>query len=225
MTLEMPKPRTALTSEQIEDRIEEHQSMNCYDKNGLTAGIGVLQKVQDFAAQAAEPHDPQPDNPQHLSLKQIGTDLPEGFTYELLWDGKPVAPPEETPGVMASIMQDLGVIPEDYLVPAGPGAYSKESPTVKLDPNDVWKGTYHEEGALLYKGWDFTRRHYRKNWCVLRERDVHPQYSNFISATLTKHSGLLKSLRRTFEALRGQDKLLKKQAHGAGVDIYRRLTT
>ena len=37
--------------------------------------------------------------------------------------------------------------------------------------------------------------------------------------TLEKYRGLASSLRRTFEALRGEDKLLKKQPYGENVDI------
>jgi nitric oxide reductase NorD protein len=195
------------------------------DKHSFRVAIAKLRdELANKAPHTSETHptaslDTQQVNQPHLSLRRIDADRPDGFTYEFLWDGRPVTPPEEARGVMASIMQDLGVIPEDYLVPAGPGAYSTESTSDKLDPNDVWKGTYHEEGALLYNEWDFARRHYRKNWCVLRERDVHPQHSHFVSTTLIKYSGLVKSLRRTFEILRGQDKLLKKQNHGEDVDI------
>jgi nitric oxide reductase NorD protein len=146
-------------------------------------------------------------------------DPAEGFTQEIYFEDKPISPPDALRGVMASIIQDLGEIPDDYLMPAGQGSYAPEWQAQAPDPNDVWKGTYHEEGALLYNEWDCARRHYRKNWCVLRERDVHPQTTAFISHTLFKYRGLVKSLRRSFEALRGEQKLQKKQPHGDDVDI------
>ncbi len=37
--------------------------------------------------------------------------------------------------------------------------------------------------------------------------------------TLVKYRGLVAALRRTFEALRGEDKLLKKQPYGENIDI------
>jgi len=121
---------------------------------------------------------------------------------------------------MDSIIQDLGEIPDDYLVAAGDGGYRMQNDAkTERDPNDVWKGTYHEDGAFLYNEWDHERQHYRKNWCVLRELDVHPQSPDFVAHTLNKYSGLVKVLRRTFEALRGEDKLLKKQPYGDDVDI------
>jgi nitric oxide reductase NorD protein len=54
---------------------------------------------------------------------------------------------------------------------------------------------------------------------VLRERDAHPQWNTFVDRTLHRHNGLVKSIRRTFEALRGEEKLLKKQPDGEDIDI------
>jgi nitric oxide reductase NorD protein len=142
-----------------------------------------------------------------------------GLSFELRLDGQPIAPPDDVQALMASIIQDLGEIPPDYLVPAGNGPYSLGQESQELRPEDVWKGTYHEEGAILYNEWDFKRGHYRKNWCVLRELDVHPQQDDFATHTLAKYSGLIKHLRRTFEVLRGEDKLLKRQTYGDDIDI------
>ena len=145
---------------------------------------------------------------------------PEGFRLELTVDGQLVPPPDEVQALMTSIMLDLGEIPEEYLVPAGPGEYDlsrfeQQTPS----PDDVWSGTYHEEGAFLYNEWDHRRRHYRKNWCVMREHAVESDDIGFYRRTLKKHRGLVKSLRRTFEMLRGEDRLLKRQRFGEDVDI------
>jgi len=145
--------------------------------------------------------------------------LPEGFTFRLELDGQPLEPPDEVRGLMASIVQDLGEIPEEYLVPAGPGEYDAEARPPERDPRDVWKGMYHEEGACLYDEWDHRRGHYRKRWCVLRELDVHPVRDGFVERTLRRHRGLVASLRRTFEVLRGEDRLLRRQPEGEEVDI------
>jgi nitric oxide reductase NorD protein len=145
---------------------------------------------------------------------------PEGFRMELTVNGQLVAPPDEVQALMTSIMLDLGEIPEEYLVPAGPGEYDlSRYEQQTLNPEDVWSGTYHEEGAFLYNEWDHRRRHYRKNWCVMREHDVEPDDTGFYRRTLAKHRGLVKSLRRTFEMLRGEDRLLKRQRFGEDVDI------
>jgi len=154
-----------------------------------------------------------------FELRQVDADEhPGGFVYEMELDGKPVAPPDHVRGTMASIFQDLGRIPEDYLYAAGEGAYSAAALAAQ-SAEDVWKGTYHEEGAFLYNEWDYERQNYRKNWAVLRELEISPADDTFVSDTLVKYRGLAAHLRRTFEALRGEDKLLKKQPYGDNVDI------
>ncbi|NOZ36634.1 MAG: VWA domain-containing protein, partial [Gammaproteobacteria bacterium] len=104
--------------------------------------------------------------------------------------------------------------------PAGPGEYDPalfEEP--EEDPDAVWKGTYHEKGASLYNEWDYQRQHYRKNWCAVREKTVSPVYDDFVAQTLNKHRGLIKHLRKTFEALRDENRLLKRQSDGDDIDI------
>jgi nitric oxide reductase NorD protein len=94
-------------------------------------------------------------------------------------------PPDNVKSVMDSIIQDIGLIPEEYLIPAGAGGYKiLDDHTAERDPHDVWKGVYHEEGAFFYDEWDCHCQHYRKNWCVLRELDVLPQAESFVIKTL-----------------------------------------
>ncbi|MGB5278331.1 MAG: nitric oxide reductase activation protein [Gammaproteobacteria bacterium] len=140
-------------------------------------------------------------------------------TVQLEFEGSLVAPPQHVKELISSIIVDFGDIPPEYLVAAGPGEYDLTVSDRTMSPNDVWKGTYHEEGAQLYNEWNFKRQHYHKNWCVLREVEVEPVYDRFVEDTLDKYSRLLKSLRNSFEYLRGEDKLLKKQPHGDDIDI------
>ncbi|MCO6413787.1 MAG: hypothetical protein J5I92_13695 [Thiogranum sp.] len=186
--------------------------------------IGLLKMHNDLQrAQEQEPEE-QPDTPQveanaAFTLREVESqETPEGFSYEIELDGRPLPAPDNVKGTMMSILQDLGHIPEDYLEAAGEGAYFAGD-TGERSAEDVWKGTYHEEGAFLYNEWDYERQNYRKNWSVLRELDVHPSYDHFVDHTLYKYRGLAMELRRTFEALRGEDKLLKKQPYGDDIDI------
>ncbi len=190
------------------------------DKNAFRTALAKLADERKPAPEQEDATAEAPEEPGFSAQSVPDPDMPDGFTFELQLDGQPVAPPDDVQSVMDSIIQDLGEIPDDYLVAAGDGGYRMESDAkTERDPTDVWKGTYHEDGAFLYNEWDHERKHYRKNWCVLRELDVHPQSPEFVAQTLNKYSGLVKVLRRTFEALRGEDKLLKKQPHGDDVDI------
>jgi nitric oxide reductase NorD protein len=156
--------------------------------------------------------------PKRFDLEQIpDPDRPGHLRLSLTFDGRPVQPPAPVRALMDSIVQDLGQIPEDYLVAAGAGGYRQSAEEKR--PEDVWKGTYHEEGAFLYNEWDHRRGHYRKHWCVLRELDVPPVSEPFVAQTLAKYRGELPALRRTFEALRGENRLLKKQINGDDVDF------
>ncbi|MCP4289145.1 MAG: VWA domain-containing protein [Gammaproteobacteria bacterium] len=139
---------------------------------------------------------------------------------EILLNDKPMPLPEEVSELMSSIILDLGEIPDDYLEPAGPGEYDpllsqNEAPV----SDDVWSGSYHEEGAFLYQEWDFKRQHYRKDWCAAREKSVEPVYDGFADQTLEKYSGLVKQLRKTFEAMRDENRLLKRQTQGDDIDL------
>ncbi|MET0066801.1 MAG: nitric oxide reductase activation protein [Candidatus Thiodiazotropha sp.] len=144
----------------------------------------------------------------------------EEMQFELQLDGKSVPVPEDIKGIMTSIVLDLGDIPNDYLVPAGSGEYDYRDLEEKtLNAEEVWSGTYHEDGAFLYPEWDYRRKHYRKSWCVVREMTIKTAEDDFVDQTRRKYQRLLSSLRKTFEAMRDEDRLLKRQVFGDGVDI------
>ncbi len=153
-----------------------------------------------------------------LALAEDARDELTGL--ELTLDGLPIAPPDDVRQLLTSIQLDLGEIPPEYLVAAGdgeydPGLYQER----QKDPDEVWKGTYHEEGATLLPEWDFGRQHYRKNWCAMREKDVTPVRDSFVREALDRHSGVVARLKRTFEAMRDENRLLKRQQYGDEVDI------
>lgn len=151
------------------------------------------------------------------SADSEGNELPQ---MDITLDDIPIAPPAGINQLLTSIFLDLGEIPDEYLVAAGPGEYDPSLYEEKVQDSDaVWQGTYHEEGATFYPEWDFGRQLYRKNWCVMREKDVPPVHDNFAFHTLQKYSGLIKHLRRTFEAMRDENRMIKREISGDDVDI------
>ena len=149
--------------------------------------------------------------------RQPDPDQPAGFRFQLLLDGKPLAPPEGVISLMESILQDQGEIPPEYLVAAGPGLYKRGlDQDTELDRGGVDAGT---AGVFRYDEWDYKRQHHRKGWCQLREYPIQRVDPDFHRATLAKYGGLVKSIRRTFEVLRGEDRLLRRQPQGEDVDI------
>jgi nitric oxide reductase NorD protein len=173
-------------------------------------------------AQELEKHTVDRQNPApQFDIKQSGdsegNELPQ---MDITLDDIPIAPPAGINQLLTSIFLDLGEIPDEYLVAAGPGEYDPSLYEEKQhDADAVWQGTYHEEGATFYPEWDFGRQLYRKNWCVMREKDVPPVADNFAERTVQKYSGLVKHLRRTFEAMRDENKLVKREISGDDIDI------
>lgn len=160
------------------------------------------------------PAEPALDQPE-FELKQH-----EGEGWELTLDGQPLAPPEEVKALLTSIQLDWGEVPPEMLVPAGPSEFDPALYKQEAKDSDaVWTGTYHEDGAFLYHEWDYARQHYRKNWCVLRELAIPAADPAYVETVLAKYQGMVKHLRRTFEVMRDENRLLKRQVQGDDVDI------
>ncbi len=196
------------------------------ERSELAAALAqILHEHQPPAANSAtQEHGPATPAPARFHI-ETGVAAPSDGAreFKLTLDGTPIAPSDHVVQLIASILQDLGDIPDEYLHAADDGAYdenaSENAKPAESDPAEAWEGVYHENGAHLYNEWDHKRRHYRKNWCVLRELDVHPVAGSFVEDTLAKYRPLIAQLKRTFEMLRGEDKLLKRQAVGDDIDF------
>jgi len=125
-----------------------------------------------------------------------------------------ISPPDDIKKIMDSIIQDFGEIPEDYLEPSGDGGYNSD-PGEEESQNSYENHDYE----FSYNEWDHARKKYRKDWCKLNEKTIDGIDNDFIKETLNKHRGLLKNLNRTFEALRQDEKRLKKQNYGDDIDL------
>ena len=140
------------------------------------------------------------------------------FDVEIRLDGMPMAPPDHIAQLLDSILQDLGEIPDDYLHAAGSSSNQTRT-TGDESPDDGKTIADDDSGAHLYNEWDHKRRHYRKDWCVLRELDVTPVDNGFVEDTLTRYRPQVAQLKRTFEMLRDEDRLLKRQSTGDDIDF------
>lgn len=141
-------------------------------------------------------------------------------TPPLAINGETVALPAELQSVIASIIQDEGEIPPDYLqLPAGSegqvqGELKDRKVIATAAGGDSIKNQY-----FFYPEWDYQQQRYYDNWCILQEVAVPLDSEQFVIATLARYQGLLKTLRRTFEKLRGGYKVLKKQPYGDDIDL------
>lgn len=187
------------------------------EKEKARLRIKLAELLEEHAAsQNAEAAAP----PEKAEFEVTPRDENGALDFEITLDGAPLAPPDDVRQLLTSVYLDFGDIPPEYLVPAGEGEYD---PTLVFDqpedPDAVWHGTYHEKGAELYPEWDHGRQHYRKNWCVMREKSVTPVYDDFVRNTLDHHAGLVRHLRRKFEALRDENRFEKRQTQGDEIDL------
>ena len=135
-------------------------------------------------------------------------------TYMLRINGEAVTPSPELQRLIDSIVQDLGSVPEDYLaLPACADGGAAESDT-KSSADDG-----REIRTYFYNEWDCRRRHYRKNWCVVRELEIDTDDPAFVERTLARYAPRIAELKRTFELMRGEERLLKRQPDGDGIDL------
>ncbi|MBD3811420.1 MAG: VWA domain-containing protein [Betaproteobacteria bacterium] len=187
------------------------------DKEKARLRIKLAELLEEHTA--AQP-DPQSAAETPPELNVTPRDENGLLDFEITLDDAPIAPPDGVKQLLTSVYLDFGEIPPDYLTPAGDGEYD---PNLVFDqpedPDAVWHGTYHEKGAELYPEWDHGRQHYRKNWCVMREKTVTPAYDDFYRDTLGKHAGVVKHLRRKFEALRDENRIEKRQVQGDEIDL------
>ena len=188
------------------------------EKERVRFKVHLAKLLEEIKQQKPEEQDPSqhkfaadyPDQQQHTGE----------ITVDLTLDDMPVPLPDQVRNLMTSIIVDFGEIPDEYLEAAGPGEYDPSLlEDEKEDPDAVWQGTYHEEGAFLYSEWDCRRMHYRKNWCAVREKTITPVFDSFADDTLDKYHGLIKHLRKIFEAMRDEDRVLNRQPYGDGIDI------
>ena len=197
-----------LLAERVEQAMRERMTREKDEfRHALARLADETQGRETMGTTAREPH--------QLELtRRDDVNAPNGFRFVLNRDGHPIAPPAALRSLMDSILQDVGNIPDEYLV-----ATDDDRKAASKRPDDAGTGTCPEDGAFLYNEWDHRRRHYRKQWCTLREIDVPPLTDPFVARTRDKYAGLLAQLRKTFEALRGEDKILKRQLDGDDIDF------
>jgi nitric oxide reductase NorD protein len=139
----------------------------------------------------------------------------EGGRVEFSLDGEVAALPPEARAAAQSLLQDLGEVPPECLVPAGPGAWN---PTAREDGGENAL-TSHREPHRRYDEWDWRRRAYRRGWCHLFEVDLAPGDPDYVAKVSLRNTALIRQIRRRFEMLRGEDRLLGRQPEGEEVDV------
>lgn len=175
-------------------------------------------ELQQHLAHAPPQQPPPQRDPSTTEAPLCQEELLEGGTISV--DQLNTNIPAALATLSQSITLDLGSIPPDYLTAAGAGDYELMRRCQQdEDPVSVWEGTYHEEGAFLYDEWNHERHYYHRGWCAVRECTVEPLADDFVAQTLQRYHSEMQHLYRTFEAMRDEDQLLKRQPVGDDIDI------
>jgi len=123
--------------------------------------------------------------------------------------------PEPLRKLAQEIVADLGHIPNDY-ISAAQGMAGQAAPPLVAVNSPTGQSLV---APLTYDEWDFRRNGFRKNWCIVREKQLQPIKGTFVDSTLDKYQGLLRQLKIQFEMLRSKERFLKRQRDGDDIDL------
>lgn len=138
----------------------------------------------------------------------------EGGPLEFRLDGEAVALPPEVMAAAQSLIQDLGAVPPEALTPAGPGAWlptDKEGAGPELVAD--------RKADFRYDEWDYHRQAYRRGWCHVYEMPVRDGDPAYVREVCGRYSALIRQIRRRFEIVRGEDRMLGRQPEGEEIDL------
>lgn len=138
---------------------------------------------------------------------------------QLAFQDRAINVPDDVRQLLSSIQQDLGRIPEDYLDGIGRRLYDAEQTGGEADPRAMISSDRTAAALLRYPEWDYTRQRFRPDYCVLRELPGEAADPVFVADTLRKYHGLVKSIRRSFEALLGESRIERRQPEGEDIDL------
>ncbi|MCF8176648.1 MAG: VWA domain-containing protein, partial [Burkholderiaceae bacterium] len=125
-----------------------------------------------------------------------------------------VSLPPDARAAAKSLIQDLGEIPREALHAAGPGAWQ---PVDAADESGMLGVTTQPDA--FYDEWDYRRGSWRHGWCHLYEFEAKPGDPDWVDEVRRRHAHLIRSIRRRFEALRGEDKPQRRQLDGEEIDL------
>lgn len=134
---------------------------------------------------------------------------------EVRIDGQAVQLPEAARTAVQSLLQDLGEVPPEALSPAGDAPWTPDDRPKEGAPEMV----NSREPDHRYDEWDYHRNAYRRGWCHVYVSDVKPGDGAFVRETRQRYAHFIAQLKRRFEAVRGEDRMLGRQVEGEEIDL------
>ncbi|NWG31078.1 MAG: VWA domain-containing protein [Rhodocyclaceae bacterium] len=134
---------------------------------------------------------------------------------EVRVDGEAVKLPDEARAAAASLLQDFGQVPPEALSPAGDAPWTPDDRPKPAAPELISS----REPDHRYDEWDYHRNAYRRGWCHVYVSDVKPGDGAFVRETRQRYAPFIHQLKRKFEAVRGEDRILGRQPEGEEIDL------
>lgn len=187
------------------------------EKAAFQRALDELRKRDDSEAGA----DGDESQKQMIDIEMTEEDGEQGADMKLQVsvDGELVDASEHLQELAGSIMQDFGEIPDEHLEPLDLGEYPDDLLPQGGDKDGDAESDASSLGTFTYREWDCVRQRFREGFCTLRELTVAPGDESFVDQTLDKHRGLLKSIKRSFEAVLGETRLQRRQSDGEDIDL------
>ncbi|MBW1749570.1 MAG: VWA domain-containing protein [Deltaproteobacteria bacterium] len=130
-------------------------------------------------------------------------------------DNREIELSEELAELAETITRDLGHIPDQYISSAA-GKAGQGSPGLAMlaavDGTEL-------SAPITYDEWDFRRSGFRKNWCIVTEKEIPVTRSTFIRNTLDAYHGQIIRLRHQFEMMRTRERFVRRQRDGDDIDL------
>lgn len=134
---------------------------------------------------------------------------------EVRIDGQAVKLPDDARAAAQSLLQDLGQVPPEALSPAGDAPWT---PDDRPKPDAPTQASSRDPD-FRYDEWDYHRNAYRRGWCHVFVSDVKPGDGAFVRETKLRYAPFINQLKRRFEAVRGEDRILGRQPEGEDIDL------
>jgi len=189
------------------------------ERGRLQVALGLLERELDADPEPGARRAPRPAPAPRFTLAPAGGGGRDDLQLGLRFDGQVITPPAPVAGLLVSLVQDLGEVPDAYLAGAADAPYEAGDDTDGGAGPPRYHALFDEAGVHRYREWDHDRQRYRPAYCALRESEVEPGDEQFIARTLDKYAGLARSIRRTFEALIGEVRPARAEPAGDEVDL------
>ncbi len=174
-------------------------------------------KENNGSGQAAPPDDPSAlviQGRRHESEPEEGADQ-KRTTYFITIDNQKVELSEDLAGLADDITCDLGQIPDQYISSAAGKAGQGSAGSARVENPDGPELF----APITYDEWDYRRGGFRRNWCIVTEKEIPITRSTFIRNTLDSYHGQIIRLRHQFEMMRTSERFVRRQRDGDDIDL------